>query len=342
MIRSCDRIIVIIEGFKIDTRTFGTRYNTRTGKAVNSIDSWLDGSEPRRKALPGIIDTLLEFIPQASHDDVRGAMSDAELEPWNLLRVCDVRYDAVRDRVSEDFRRLVKRGGMQVASIAQMTDFAMQKQTAIVNLFNRLQGRWTLYRCHSSQFGILRETFLMEPAKAPVATGTYYQYDDAKTSAGDGTLVYRELKMNLFFCGDVVTAIGANLYDDGNKLDPVVVTLLTDAVKTQINPFKNHIHLPGILLALADGGHMPAAMRVVARQDSRSPELVAGIGPVAIVDHVDENDLYGQAVDNSVPTTGSPLLHSHERLSDALKIGSQALERKRRPPRPPSEEEDGA
>ena len=46
----------------MDIRQFRIRYHTVTGRAVNSIDSWMTGSEPRQPSHAGIIDTLCEFV----------------------------------------------------------------------------------------------------------------------------------------------------------------------------------------------------------------------------------------------------------------------------------------
>lgn len=323
MISQSDRLIVIFQGLKVSRKAFRETYPG----AENSLGNWLNGTEPRPDAIANIVDTLKKVAPEKHQELVEHLVRKVDLGAQELLEACGVAASELSDKVSAAFRQSLLHSGMRPGSMTQFTSFALPKRTAIDSLFKKLVGRWTLYRHHSSEFGILRETVILHEVRAAFAAGTYYQYDPA--SAADGGMEPRKIETNLFFCGDIVMSFGSLIYDEGRKIEPIITSLLNRPFNAVPEPFARHVHLAGLLLALADGTGVPAAMRIVARHDADLPELPENHLPAGLVTSQDEIDLYGDAVKNDFQDGEYALLHSKGRLAMALNRGIAKLERRR-------------
>jgi hypothetical protein len=159
------------------------------------------------------------------------------------------------------------------------------------------------------------------------AEGTYYQFS-AGSAPGDAP-AHRAISTSIFHCGDSITAWSSLILGGSSpnlRFDPVVVTAL-------LRPYalpkpRNQYHFPGLLLALADSTSVPTAMRIILRQDTRSPQLsgVNADNPAAFVEDAQELALYETAVSNVLPGHVLALGHSARDMSNNLNLSWLAMQ----------------
>lgn len=309
-----DRLAVVLTGFNVEKTDFIKAYaelnRISEQGARNNLNNWL-----QRRAQPtdveAIVRTLEHLLPGV---DVRRPML-ADIGPHELLAACNTTFQTVMGAVSENFRRGME--GADVSAVKQLAGYALAQQDRVQRRLTRLVGRWTMYRRHSAQIGLLRETILVTAVHDCLAVGTYHQFDPA--SLADPNCGPRPIEISMFYCGDIVFSFGCLAYADNHKIDPVVTSILQRAFN--LPPPFNAFHFPGLLLGLADETGVPSAMRVVVRQDATIGEPEPGTPLTGVVTDPEEAAVYGAGVDNALVPNELARHMSFELMARKLRAG---------------------